>query len=103
VAGGSYLAISHAVGDVLPTDEVHRQLDDVMETLDKADVPFFGRPRAEVARFFDGLELVPPYNGAEPSVSYAGLWGAEDPDAAESEGSHAFYCGVALRPDGFTA
>jgi S-adenosyl methyltransferase len=103
VPGGSYLALSHAVGDVLPARPVQRQVDDVKETLAKADVPFFGRPRAEVERFFDGLELVPPGDGAEPSVSYAGLWGAEDPDAAESEGSHAFYCGVALRPEGFTA
>jgi hypothetical protein len=100
---GSYVAISHAVGDVLPAREVQQQFDEVKETLAKADVPFYGRPRAEVERFFDGLELVPPYDGAEPSVSYAGLWGAEDPDAAESEGSHAFYCGVALRPEGFTA
>jgi hypothetical protein len=100
-AAGSYLAISHAVGDVLATPEVHDQVEDVKETLAKAAVPFFGRPRAEVERFFDGLVLVPPYDGAEPSVSYAGLWGAEDLDAAESEGSHAFYCGVALRPEGF--
>jgi hypothetical protein len=100
---GSYVAISHAVGDVLPAREVQQQFDEVKETLAKADVPFFGRPRAEVERFFDGLELVPPYPGAEPSISYAGLWGAEDPDAAESEGSHAFYCGVARRPEGFTA
>jgi hypothetical protein len=100
---GSYVAISHAVGDVLPAREVQQQFDEVKETLAKADVPFYGRPRAEVERFFDRLELVPPYEGAEPSISYAGLWGAEDPDAAESEGSHAFYCGVALRPGGFTA
>ena len=100
---GSYVAISHAVGDVLPAREVQQQFDEVKETLAKADVPFYGRPRAEVERFFAGLELVPPYAGAEPSISYAGLWGAEDPDAAESEGSHAFYCGVALRPGGFTA
>jgi hypothetical protein len=100
---GSYVAISHAVGDVLPAREVQQQFDEVKETLAKADVPFYGRPRAEVERFFDGLELVPPYDGAEPSVSYAGLWGAEDPDAAESEGSHAFYCGVALRPERFIA
>jgi hypothetical protein len=100
---GSYVAISHAVGDVLPAREVQQQFDEVKETLAKADVPFFGRPRAEVERFFAGLELVPPYDGAEPSISYSGLWGAEDQDVAESEGSHAFYCGVARRPEGFTA
>jgi hypothetical protein len=103
VAPGSYLAISHAVGDVLPARQVRQQVDEVKETLAKAAVEFHFRPKAEVERFFDGLELVPPYDGAPPSVSYAGIWGAEDLRAAESEGSHAFYCGVALRPEGFTA
>jgi len=51
-----------------------------------------------VERFFDGLELVPPYKTADPAVTYAGLWGAEDLDAADSDGSRAFYCGVARRP-----
>jgi hypothetical protein len=27
-----------------------------------------------------------------------GLWGAEDPDAADTDGSRAIYCGVARRP-----
>jgi len=49
------------------------------------------------------MDLVPPYEGAEPGVTYAGLWGAEDLDAADTDGSRAFYCGVARRPEGFTA
>jgi hypothetical protein len=34
---------------------------------------------------------------AEPTVTYAGLWGAEDLEAADTDGSRGFYCGVARR------
>lgn len=32
------------------------------------------------------------------AVTFAGLWGAEDPVAGDSEGSRGIYCGVARRP-----
>jgi hypothetical protein len=63
----------------------------------------YRRPRAEVERFFTGLELVPPYKGAKPALTYPGLWGAEDVAAADTDGSRALYCGVARRPEGFRA
>jgi len=56
------------------------------------------RTKAQIERFFDGLELVPPYLGAEPSVVHMGLWGCEDPELADSEGSRWGYGGVARRP-----
>ena len=49
-------------------------------------------------RFFDGLELVSPYPGADRLITYVGLWGAEDIEAADTEGSRGIYCGVARRP-----
>jgi S-adenosyl methyltransferase len=58
----------------------------------------YPRPRAEIARFFAGLDLVPPYGGAEPDLTNVGQWGAEDPAAANSDGAQAFYCGVARKP-----
>ena len=48
-----------------------------------------------IARFFDGLELVSPYEGAEPGLTFTGIWGAEDPVLADSEGQRWLYCGVA--------
>ena len=54
--------------------------------------------RADVARFFDGLELVPPRPGAAPVVVHAGEWGADDPALADSDGSRWLYCGVARVP-----
>jgi hypothetical protein len=68
------------------------------ETYAKATEQVYLRSKADVGRFFDGLELVPPYAGADRVITYAGLWGAEDIEAADTEGSRAIYCGVARRP-----
>jgi hypothetical protein len=56
------------------------------------------RSRAQIERFFAGLEIAPPYPGAEPAVTHIGVWGADDPALADSDGSHWWYGGVARRP-----
>ena len=55
------------------------------------------RPKAEVERFFTGLDLVPPWPGEPPRLAFMGEWGAEDPGLADSDGSHWGYAGVARR------
>ena len=90
VPSGSYLVLSHFTADKLPPAQVRAGLD----TYDRATQSIYPRSRAEVARFFDGLELVPARRGAEPAVTYVGVWGAEDADAADSDGSRGLYCGV---------
>lgn len=94
LAPGSYVALSHATADKLPPRSVQAMYD----TYEHATTRIYLRTEAEVRRFFEGLELVPPYEGAEPAVTYAGVWGADDPEAADSEGSRVHYCGVARRP-----
>jgi hypothetical protein len=93
-APGSYLALSHVTGDGLPP----RLVECGTAVYQRAAHSAHPRSRAEIARFFDGLELVPPWGGAEPTITYSGLWGAEDREAADTDGSRAFYCGVARRP-----
>ncbi|MHB1876019.1 MAG: SAM-dependent methyltransferase [Streptosporangiaceae bacterium] len=93
-APGSYLALSHTTRDKIPAN----QIDTVVQVYKGATESVFPRSLAEVERFFDGLEIVPPYPGAGPVITHAGLWGAEDPQAADSDGARAFYCGVARRP-----
>jgi hypothetical protein len=93
VAPGSYLVLSHATYDNMPPRAVQASLD----TYAKSTDPVYLRPKAAVERFFEGLELVVPYTGADPAVTYVGLWGAEDPVAADSDGSRGYYCGVARR------
>jgi S-adenosyl methyltransferase len=94
VASGSYLALSHGTDDKIPPRILEAGRQARAKVTEKAQL----RSKAEVERFFDGLELVPPYPGADPVVTYAGLWGAEDIEAADTEGSRGIYCGVARRP-----
>jgi hypothetical protein len=90
----SYLALSHITGDALPPRAVQTGIDVYANATQDA----YPRSRAAIERFFEGLELVPPHDQAGPVVAYVGLWGAEDPAAADSDGSRALYCGVARRP-----
>ncbi len=94
VPPGSYLALSHFTADKMPT----RAIQDGQDTYAQATESIYPRTLAEVERFFAGLELVPPQEGTDPAVSYVGVWGAEDPVAADSDGSRGLYCGVARRP-----
>jgi len=47
---------------------------------------------------FAGLDIVPPFPGALPIVTHAGLWGAEDPESANDDGSRWFYAAVGRKP-----
>ena len=94
LAPGSYVALSHATADRLPDRSVQAMYD----TYKNAPVQLYLRTHDEVLRFFDGLELVPPYGNAAPDLTYVGVWGAEDPEEADSEGSRVLYCGVGRRP-----
>ena len=57
VVPGSYLALSHITGDKLSAHSVQTGVE-IYATATEGAYP---RPRAEIARFFAGLELVPPY------------------------------------------
>jgi hypothetical protein len=91
---GSYLALSHLTDDAKPPVAV----DGFRRVFDHATEQMHFRSRAQVGRFFDGLELVPPYRGASPAITYSGLWGAEDVQLADSDGSRWLYCAVAKIP-----
>ena len=56
VAPGSYLVISHATNEDIGADAAGQ----VQELYAQASAPAVFRSRAEVGRFFEGLELVPP-------------------------------------------
>lgn len=91
---GSYLALSVPTAD----RQASRIVDSVREVYARTPTPGTTRTRSEVERFLDGLEIVPPFEGAEPAVSHVGVWGAEDPEAANDEGSRWFYAAVARKP-----
>jgi len=97
VTPGSYLGLSHGTSDRFSA----RALQTGRDTFANAAEHLYLRPKADIERLFDGLELVPPYSGAEPGIVYVGLWGAEDLRAADTDGSRLMYCGVARRPEGY--
>lgn len=91
VVPGSYLALS-----AVTLDHQEESWDAAL----RSDTRYegFPRSRAEVARFFDGLEVLPPYQGADPAVDFVGMWGAEEPDLADDDGSRLAYAAVARKP-----
>ncbi len=90
LAPGSHLALSAPTSD----HQAERIVDEVRDIYAATPSPANPRSRAEIERFFTGLEILPPYEGAAPGLTYAGIWGAEDPVAADSEGSRWFYAAV---------
>jgi hypothetical protein len=89
---GSYLALSHITHEGLPP----RLVEEGVQVYQQGD-GVYPRSREQIERFFSGLELVPPYPGAEPTITHIGLWGAEAPELADSDGSHWWFGGVARR------
>lgn len=86
VPSGSYLAISHPAGDLVPgAVEGQRRYNERVSTPQKM------RSRLEVARFFEGMELV------EPGLVQVHQW-RPDPDADVAPGFVSSHCGVARKP-----
>jgi SAM-dependent methyltransferase len=99
LAPGSYLALSAPTGDHM----VNWKLDRIVDVYATSAIPVVtARTKNAIAQFFDGLDIVQPYRGAEPCLVSTGLWYCEDPETAESDGSHSFYAAVARKPGAST-
>lgn len=95
LAPGSYVALSHLTDDHKP----QRAVGAFCRAFEHATEQLHFRSMAGIARFFDGLELVPPASAdAEGRLCFAGDWGAEDPVLADSDGSRWLVCGVGEVP-----
>ncbi len=93
LAPGSYLALSHVTYEGLPPRLVEEGVS--VYTQARGVHP---RSRKQIERFFAGLQVAPPYPGAEPAITHIGVWGADAPELADSDGSHWWFGGVARRP-----
>lgn len=82
---GSYLAIADGVAGTGPVSEAQRRYND------EAVVPYHLRRPDELARFFDGLELI------EPGVVPCPRWKPDASGHAAPEEAAAAYCGVARK------
>jgi hypothetical protein len=93
VAPGSYLALSAVTSD----RQAERIVQAATKVYARTPTPATARAKADIERFFTGLQIVPPYEGAAAELSFVGQWGAEDPEAADSDGSRWFYAAVARK------
>jgi SAM-dependent methyltransferase len=92
---GSYLALSAPTAD----HKVSWRVDKLADVYATSTIPVnVARTKPEIERFFDGMEIIPPYESAERAVVHVGLWGAEDPELADDDGSRWFYAAVARKP-----
>lgn len=82
---GSYLAISHPTADGRPA-----QAQQVVAMTRQTATPATARTRAQVERFFHGLELV------EPGLVWAPQWRPDSPDEVEQPERSSNYAGVGL-------
>lgn len=94
LAPGSYLALNHVTADKQRPGPVQT----IYSIYRSADTMIYFRNREQVEWFFNGLQLVPPYEGAEPRVTFMGLWFCDDPVEADDDTSRWFYGGVAKKP-----
>jgi O-methyltransferase involved in polyketide biosynthesis len=83
---GSYLVMAHAASDIDP--EAAAETTALYNAMSSATITM--RSREQVARFFDGLELVPP--GLVPMAE----WGA--PSQADTTGGLLGYSGIGRKP-----
>jgi hypothetical protein len=94
LAPGSLLALSAPTADHKVQWKVEQVVNEYARTSAGVNQP---RTKEEIERFFAGLEFATPYEGAEPGVTHLGLWGCDDPDAADDDASRWFYAGVAAK------
>jgi hypothetical protein len=86
---GSYLVLSHCTGDFAPDEWA-----EMVSLYHRRGIPAQVRTADEVARFFDGLELL------EPGVEVPHRWkpDADQPLADVTDAEASFYVGVARKP-----
>lgn len=88
IAPGSYVAATH------PADEAPAEVVQRAESLSQqTTTPLTTRPKDQIARFFDGFDLV------DPGLVYLHLWRPDDADEVSTRSDESImYAGVGLRP-----
>src|SRR5262249_45960553 len=66
LAEGSYLALSHMTADQKPVLAVQT----LVEVGLRAAGGGYLRSKAEISKLFEGLQIVPPYTGADPDLTW---------------------------------
>lgn len=93
VPSGSYLALTHFTSDDQALEKVHGWHEATKNAVDS----IYFRKKSEIEPFFEGLELLVPYEGARPELVWANVWGSPEPKHADPAGSW-LWSGVARKP-----
>lgn len=93
LAPGSYLALTHGTEDKIGAGKV-------TQAYEGATANAYSRSVADITRFFDGLELVPPVPGMAPGIAPAEMWAGDSSarEPAQEPGTEALYAGIARKP-----
>jgi hypothetical protein len=89
---GSYLALSHMTADQKPPLAA-----EAVRSVGRMTGGWHPRSKDEFRAMFGDLEIVPPYEGVGPDITWVGLWQCYDPALADSDGSRWLYCAVAKK------
>jgi hypothetical protein len=92
VVPGSYLVLSHMTADQKPPLAA-----EAVRSVGSRTGGWFPRGKDEFRRMIGDLEIVPPYQGAGPEITWVGLWQCYDRAMADSDGSRWLYCAVARK------
>jgi hypothetical protein len=85
---GSYLVMSHATYDFMPPEALPK-----LNAADSGQIKFNPRSRGDFARFFDGLDILPP------GIVSVAEWRADDePEPRPTAAEIASHCAVARKP-----
>lgn len=95
VVPGSYLVLSHMTDDQIPPLAAQ-----AVRSVGDRTSGWHPRSKNEFRRILGDLEILPPYEGAGPEVTWVGLWQSYDPALADSDGSRWLYCAVAKKLPG---
>ncbi|WP_019356268.1 SAM-dependent methyltransferase [Streptomyces sp. AA1529] len=88
LAPGSFLSLSHGIADV-PDREGSERIDHVVDIYRRSGTALVPRSREQVARFFDGWELL------DPGLTMTHLWRPDNgPDGGLPKGALTMYAGV---------
>ncbi|MEU3193395.1 SAM-dependent methyltransferase [Streptomyces sp. NPDC006992] len=88
LAPGSFLSLSHGIADV-PDREGSERIDHVVDIYRRSGTVLVPRSRDQVARFFDGWELL------DPGLTMTHLWRPDNgPDGGLPKGTLTMYAGV---------
>jgi len=93
VVPGSYVVLSHMTADQKPPLAA-----EAVRSVGRMTGGWFPRSKDEFRAMFGDLEIIPPYEGVGPEITWVGLWQCYDPAVADSDGSRWLYCAVAKKP-----